>query len=221
MGRNTERSGEQLGGGQVYQPPQYNPPRPPPIAYSPPRKFNPPMQGSSGGGNSNGGYNGNPGGGGGGGTPNGYSPPQAPAVQQAPQKSIADWLAGDDTYNQQMAQFNASKSAQNTVHSNQLNQINQNFDNTSRSMNRQADVDRQNQQYDFAGRGVLNSGVYAKSLGDYNTNFQNQMGNLVSGKNQQTQTSDTDLQNFLRQVQLNSDAARQDAIRRRSLEYGI
>jgi hypothetical protein len=146
-----------------------------------------------------------------------YKAPMAAQQQSALQK----WLAGDTTYQQQLAEFNQEHNAYNTNTANTKNQIGQNFNATQRSMNNQAALDRMNQQYDFAGRGVLRSGVYGQALDQYNTQFQNNMGNLVTGENQQLTANQTNLNNFLRQLTLQQDAAKQDAISRRAAQLGI
>lgn len=148
-------------------------------------------------------------------------PPKPKATQAKPQSALDKWLAGDTTYQQQLAELNQEKSAyQNNV--NQQNNItNRDFASTQRQMNTQGNLDRQNQQYDFAGRGILHSGVYAKALGDYNTDFQTKMNNLIQGKTDTINTAQSNLNDFLRQIALNQNTAKQDAIRRRQQELGI
>lgn len=143
-------------------------------------------------------------------------PPPAP-----PLSAIDKWLAGDTTYQQQLAEYAQEKQAYNQNYTNDKNSISQNFDATQRAMNNQAALDRMNQQYDFAGRGVLASGAYAQALDQYNTQFQNNMGNLVTGENQQLTANQTNLNNFLRQLTIQQNAAKQDAIARRAAQLGI
>lgn len=147
--------------------------------------------------------------------PPGKKPPAKPP------SALDKWLAGDTTYQQQLAEFNQEKQAYNQNYTNTKDQIGQNFNSTQRSMNNQANLDRMNQQYDFAGRGVLSSGAYATALDQYNTQFQNNIANLVQGENQQNTTNNTNLNNFLRQLTLQQDAAKQDAIARRAALLGI
>jgi hypothetical protein len=145
-------------------------------------------------------------------------PAPAPAK---PQSAIDKWLAGDTTYQQQLAEYQQEQDAYKQNYTNTNDQINQNESATARGMTNQAALDRQNQQYDFAGRGVLTSGVYAKALDQYNTQFQNNMGNLVQGQNQQLQASNTNYNNYQRQVLLQQNQARSDAIARRAAQLGI
>ncbi len=147
--------------------------------------------------------------------------PAKKAPAPAPESALDKWLAGDTTYQQQLAEYNQEQQAYNQNYTNTGNQISQNFDATQRAMNNQAALDRMNQQYDFAGRGVLSSGAYATALDQYNTQLQNNMANLVTGENQQNTSNQSDYNNFLRQLTLQKDAAKQDAISRRAALLGI
>lgn len=148
-------------------------------------------------------------------------PKSKPPGKPRPASALDKYLAGDTTYQQQLADLNREQSAyQSNI--NRQNQItNRNFDSTQRQMNTQAGVDRTNQQYDFAGRGILHSGVFAKALGDYNTDFQTKVNNLIQGKTDTLNQSSADLNDFLRQVALQKNSAKQDAIRRRQQQLGI
>jgi hypothetical protein len=136
--------------------------------------------------------------------------------------SAADkWLAGDTTYQQQLANFNKSKSDYNTQYNQQKSQTQQQYNNDTRDLNLQGQQDRTDQQNDYAGRGILRSGVFAKALANYNTQFNNQMSELTQGETNSVGQLDTDRTNFLRQLQLQVDAAKQDALRRRAAQLGV
>lgn len=143
-----------------------------------------------------------------------------PISKPKPQ-TLAQYLAGDVTYKQQLADLNRELAAYKANYTRQNQVTTRNFDTTQRQMNQQAAIDRMNQQYDFAGRGVLHSGVFAKALGDYNTDFNTKVNNLVQGKNDTLAQSKADLGDFNRQITLQQNAAKQDAIRRRQAQLGI
>lgn len=164
--------------------------------------------------------------------------PTAPTVKSKPKSSskssskpkakskskpsaLAKYLAGDTTYQQQLADLNRELAAYRANNTRQNQVTTRDFDSTQRQMNQQATVDRNNQQYDFAGRGILHSGVFAKALGDYNTDFQTKLNNLIQGKNDTLAQSKADLGDFTRQITLQQNAAKQDAIRRRQAQLGI
>lgn len=150
--------------------------------------------------------------------PRGITGTQPPSK---PMSALDKWLAGDTTYQQQVAELNAERQAaqQNRTRLDQI--TNRNFASTERQMNTQAAQDRQDQQYDFAGRGILHSGVYAKALGNYNTDFQTKLNNLIQGKTDALGQSQSDLNDLLRQINIQQNAAKQDAIRRRQQQLGL
>lgn len=137
------------------------------------------------------------------------------------QSASQKWLAGDTTYQQQLANYKKSKSDYESQYNRQKGIVNRDYSESQRAMNRQGDQDRLDQQNDFAGRGILRSGVFAKALGDYNTEFNAKLKNLLTGKSDKLGDLSMQRTNFLRQLKLEQDAARQDALRRRSAKLGI
>jgi hypothetical protein len=135
--------------------------------------------------------------------------------------AAAKWLAGDTTYQQQLANFNKSKSDYESQYKRQTGITKRDYSEMLRSMNRQGAQDRVDQQNDFAGRGILRSGVFAKALGDYNTEFNAKIKNLQTGQSDKLGDLSMQRTNFLRQLKLEQDAARQDALRRRAAKLGI
>jgi hypothetical protein len=135
--------------------------------------------------------------------------------------AAAKWLAGDTTYQQQLANFNKSKSDYESQYKRQTGITKRDYSEMLRSMNRQGAQDRVDQQNDFAGRGILRSGVFAKALGDYNTEFNAKIKNLQTGQSDKLGDLSMQMTNFLRQLKLEQDAARQDALRRRAAKLGI
>lgn len=136
--------------------------------------------------------------------------------------SAADkWLAGDTTYQQQLANYQKSLSDYLAQYNRQTSITNRDYGDMIRQLNMQGTQDRIDQQNDFAGRGILRSGVFAKALGDYNTQFNDKMKNLQTG--QQDKLGDLSMQktNFQRQLNLEEQAAKQDALRRRAAQLGI
>ena len=138
-----------------------------------------------------------------------------------PLSALEKWLAGDTTYQQQLAEFNKSKTDYTSTYNKQTGVTNRDYAETQRELDRQGQEDRMSQQNDFAGRGILHSGVYAKSLGDYNTDFNTKVQNLVTGKTDKLGDLGDQKTSFLRELQLQLNAAKQDAIRRRAQTLGL
>lgn len=131
------------------------------------------------------------------------------------------YLAGDTTYQQQLADFNRSKAEYNANYGRQSGIVNRDYAESQRALNRQGAQDRLDQQNDFAGRGILRSGVFAKALGDYNTDFNARMKSLTTGKTDQLGDLAAQQKSFLSQLATEMNNAKQDAIRRRAAKLGI
>jgi murein DD-endopeptidase MepM/ murein hydrolase activator NlpD len=147
---------------------------------------------------------------------------KAPAKPAAPQMSELDkWLAGDTTYQQQLSDFNRTKSEYEAQNTRQKGISERDYAESERSLNLQGERDRLDQKEEFGGRGILHSGVFAKALGDYNTDFNSRLKALTTGKTDVLGDLASQRTNFLRQRDLEMNAAKQDAIRRRAQKLGI
>lgn len=134
---------------------------------------------------------------------------------------LEKWLAGDSTLQQQIANFNKSKADYLAQWNNQRQKSQRDYDTSNRALQQQGNVDRDQQQNEFASHGIMNSGVYANALADYNKNFNIKVQNLNQGLNDTLANQNDSRTNFLRQLQFEQDQARQDAIRRRAQSLGI
>ena len=141
--------------------------------------------------------------------------------KKKPKSKTEKYLAGDTTYQQQLADFNKSKSEYESNYKRQTGIVNRDYAESQRTLNRQGAQDRIDQQNDFAGRGILRSGVFAKALGDYNTEFNARVKALTTGKTDQLGDLSSQRTSFLRQLAMEMNNARQDAIRRRAAKLGI
>lgn len=147
---------------------------------------------------------------------------KAPAKPAAPQMSELDkWLAGDTTYQQQLSDFNRAKSEYEAQNTRQKGISERDYAESERSLNLQGERDRLDQKEEYGGRGILHSGVFAKALGDYNTDFNSRLKALTTGKTDVLGDLASQRTNFLRQRDLEMNAAKQDAIRRRAQKLGI
>lgn len=135
--------------------------------------------------------------------------------------ALNKWLAGDVTYQQQLADFNRSLAEYNAQYKRQTGITNRDYSESNRALQRQGTQDRVDQQNDFAGRGVLRSGVFAKALGDYNTDFNQRVKALTTGKTDKLGDLSSQRTNFNRQLTLEKNNSRQDAVRRRAQKLGI
>jgi hypothetical protein len=144
-----------------------------------------------------------------------------PKAKAKPKSKTAKYLAGDTTYQQQLSDYNRSKADYAANYKRQSGIVNRDYAESQRTLNRQGVQDRDDQQNDFAGRGILHSGVFAKALGSYNTDFNSRVKALTTGKTDQLGDLSAQNTSFLRQLQLETNSAKQDAIRRRAAKLGI
>lgn len=146
---------------------------------------------------------------------------KASQTKKKPKSKTQKYLAGDTTYQQQLADFNRSKAEYQANYGRQSGIVNRDYAESQRALNRQGAQDRLDQQDDFAGRGILRSGVFAKALGNYNTEFNARVKALTTGKTDQLGDLAAQQKSFLAQLQTEMNNARQDAIRRRAAKLGI
>lgn len=149
------------------------------------------------------------------------APVKKKAAVKKPTSATSKYLAGDTTYQQQLADFNRSKAEYNSNYTRQSGIVGRDYAESQRALNRQGAQDRLDQQNDFAGRGILHSGVFATALGNYNTDFNARVKSLVTGKTDQLGDLSAQQKSFLSQLSTEQNNARQDAIRRRAAKLGI
>jgi hypothetical protein len=89
-----------------------------------------------------------------------------------------------------------------------------------RTMGLQSKQDLSDIQNDAAARGIVTSGVYGQRVGDYNTTYNEQLGELGRQYKAQLDDFSSALADFSRQQSLQKEAARTAAIRRRSAKLG-
>jgi hypothetical protein len=147
--------------------------------------------------------------------------PAAPVQESAPIPGIEEWLGTDELYQGQLGQFGSSLS---DFQAQQLGTRNSNaasFAQRLRDLQQSQSMDEEDLEEDFAGRGLLKSGVYADALAD----LQQQYLNSQSALQTEQTTAESDLQAALQAFQAEQTAASQqarlDAIARRAAQYGL
>lgn len=138
-----------------------------------------------------------------------------------PKSATQKYLAGDTTYTSQINDYNKSKADYESNYLRQKGIVQRDYAESQRALNRQGQQDRIDQQNDFAGRGILHSGVFATALGSYNTDFNARMKSLLSGRTDQLGDLAAQRKSFLSQLQIEMNNAREDALRRRAAQLGI
>lgn len=90
-----------------------------------------------------------------------------------------------------------------------------------RLMGQQQTNDLGDMKDDFAARGIVNSGVYAGRVGEYNTQYGQKVAELTRNYGYQKQDYASSYRDYLRQQSFQKEAARQAAIRRRAAKLGL
>lgn len=153
------------------------------------------------------------------------APTSVPSGGQGPIQPVAPdintFLNQDSGYQQQLrdfanalAQFNADITRRKGI-------LDSDYATSQKAMNDQKVKDLLSLQDDYGARGLIHSGLYGKAVGDYNSEFGNRMTDLT---NKQTQASDQlnqETNRFKSQNDLQQQAAREEAIRRRASQYGV
>lgn len=147
----------------------------------------------------------------------------APITQPAPPAapSVDDWLAGDSTF---QSQNNALAKAWADYQNNakmQTDQYNNQYGQNVDAMNKQKDLDAHSLEDDYASRGLLTSGLYAKANTDFLTSYADKQKTLDTGKADFLANLLAAQQGFQSDQGIQTDKARQDAINRRAAQYGV
>lgn len=149
-----------------------------------------------------------------------FSAPPAPPPPPAP-PSLEAFSAKDSTYQNQlsalkkaltdyMAQQGQSKTQYLTGYTSDADTLGQ---------NRTEGLD--NLENDYASRGLLQSGLYADSLSDLNTDFDKRQAALDQARAAFLAQQGSDLTNFKSEQQLTQQKALQEAAARRAAQYSV
>lgn len=148
-------------------------------------------------------------------------PGSGPGPIQPVAPDINTFLNQDSGYQQQLrdfanalAQFNADVTRRKGI-------LDSDYATSQKAMNDQKVKDLQSLQDDYGARGVLRSGLYGKAVGDYNTEFGNRMTDLSTKQTQANDALNQEGNRYKSQQDLQGQAAREEAIRRRAAQYGV
>lgn len=152
-----------------------------------------------------------------------YSRPSAPPVA-APGPMQTDpnaWLGADVPYQDQLRQLQLALSNFNADVTRRQGDVGTQYETSNKSMQDQKVMDLKNMEADWAGRGLLRSGLYANAVGDYNKEFDQRVTDLVSGRDRTLAQLLQEQNQFKTQQGLDAQAAREQALRRRSESLGV
>lgn len=149
------------------------------------------------------------------------APSGPPAGGPGPVPDINSFLSGDSSYQDQLKQFANALSLFNADVGRRRGGLETDYASSQKAMNDQKGIDLNNLEADYGARGVLRSGLYGKAVGDYNNEFNTRMTDLTTKEKDALAGLSQEGTRFTSQQQLQQEAAKQDAIRRRAAQFGI
>lgn len=152
--------------------------------------------------------------------PSDFSPGPIQQIKPPP-PSLEDFLGGDSSYQNQLRQFAQSLSDFTGDVTRRRGTLESDYHTSQKAMEDQKVKDLQNLEADYGARGMLRSGLYGGAVNDYNTEFGNRMTDLTNRETQALGDLTQQEGQFKSKQQLDSQAAREAAIRRRAEQYGI
>lgn len=149
------------------------------------------------------------------------APSNPPVTGPGPVPDINSYLGGDSSYQDQLKQFANALALFNADLTRRRGGLETDYASSQKAMNDQKLIDLNNLEADYGARGILRSGLYGKAVGDYNNEFNTRMTDLSNKEQDALAGLDQENARFTSQQQLQQEAAKQDAIRRRAAQYGI
>lgn len=149
------------------------------------------------------------------------APSGPPAGGPGPVPDINSFLSGDAGYQDQLKQFANALALFNADVGRRRGSLETDYASSQKAMNDQKLIDLNNLEADYGARGVLRSGLYGKAVGDYNNEFNTRMTDLTTKEKDALAGLDQESTRYKSQQDLQTQAAREAAIRRRAEQYGI
>jgi hypothetical protein len=177
-------------------------------------RYNPPSQGNNsrsygGGGGSVGRSSFNGGG----------SAPAAP--KPTPPPNLWQYLRGDTTYQDQVSQLRKAYSDYLASQNNDKTQYETQYGLGVKNLGQDRTKSFDDLLNDYAGRGLLNSGVYGQAYSDLQSQYDSRQTQLDAQRKSFLDDLATNLTNFRGDQQTTQTSAKQEAIARRAAKYGI
>lgn len=134
--------------------------------------------------------------------------------------SVASYLQGDTTYLSQLAQLKKAYQQYLATQNNNATQYQNQYNLGLKSLGQDRTNSFQGLMDDYASRGLLNSGVYAKAYSDLQTDYNARQTQLDTQRQSFLADQATNLSNFKGDQTTSMTTAKQDAIARRAAKYG-
>lgn len=147
--------------------------------------------------------------------------PTKPAAPKPSVPGISDYLTSDTTYQSGLSELMKNLQQFQTGNAQSQSDVKSAFQTAMERMAQERDQSLKSLQEDFASRGLLNSGLYADANSQYDSQYQNRVGDLTKDEQSQLSSLATDASNFQGLTQSQQAALKAAAIQRRAEKYGI
>jgi hypothetical protein len=150
--------------------------------------------------------------------------PSAPAPTTPPPAgppSIDEFLAGDSAYKSQSDAFAKAWADYQNQAKLQTDQYGIQYDTNTKQLAQDQTEASTNLNDDYASRGLLNSGVFAKAFSDLQNQYADKQKGLDTAKSDFLANLASAQGNFQSDQDLQNQKAKQDAINRRAAQYGV
>lgn len=147
----------------------------------------------------------------------------APTVPAPPPMSLEQWLArGNDTvFSGQEAAYKRALADYAAQFKNEQDKYGQEYDASLGKVKIDEDTGFKNMQDDYASRGLLQSGVYANALNEFQNSFKTRRDDLARARDAYLADLTNDKTNFEQEQLLALAKAKQDAANRRTATLGL
>jgi hypothetical protein len=146
--------------------------------------------------------------------------PSAPPAAMPGAQDPNAWLGSDTGYQDQLRQLQLAMTNFGADVGRRQGEINTDYNTSNRAMGKQKDLDLKSMESDWAGRGMIRSGLYGDAVGNYNEEFNQRLAELLSGRDRALSQLTQEQQAFQTQQELDQQAAREAALRRRAQGLG-
>lgn len=137
------------------------------------------------------------------------------------QPNVDEWLANDVAYKTQSDQL-AKAWADYQAQSKQTeNQYRTDYTSKQSELGKTRELAGQELEADYASRGMLGSGLYAKAYTDYSTDYDNRQKQLDTGLSDFLANLLAQTNNYKSEQDIAAEKAKQDAIARRAASMGV
>ncbi len=149
-------------------------------------------------------------------------PAAPPSVQPGPVVTDPSaWLGTDTGYQGQLRDLQLALSNFNADATRRRGDIGTDYGTSQHALQDQKGLDLKSMESDWAGRGLLRSGLYATAVGDYNKEYDQRLAQLLSSRDRALSQLTQEQNSFRTQQGLDTQAAREAALRRRASTLGV